>query len=123
MNKNLPTEIINKILVMRPPHPIVIILREYVDDKCLDSSDVNHVNYCPYIYYYLQNNDCFMMENFNYRYKNYRRMYKNIIKSLQQQIMEYEFYKGLCVENNLNTNEYSFKTFQNSSIYCDYFNF
>ena len=82
MNKNLPIEIINKILIMRPPHPIVKILREYVDCRCLDLGEVNNIIYCPYVYYFLQNNDCFMMENFNYRYKNYRRMYNNVIKSI-----------------------------------------
>ena len=57
MNKNLPIEIINKILIMRPPHPIVKILREYVDCRCLDLGEVNNIIYCPYVYYFLQNND------------------------------------------------------------------
>ena len=30
MNKNLPMELINKILIMRPPHPITLLLKEYI---------------------------------------------------------------------------------------------
>ena len=106
MNKDLPIEIINKILIMRPSHPIVKILREYVNDRTLGIGGENHIFYCRHVYHLLKNNDCFMMEDFNYRYKNYRRMYKNVIESLNRRI---KWYKKICTKND--SNKYTFLTY------------
>ena len=124
MNTNiiLPMEIVNKILIMRPSHPIVTILREYTNNN-LNNHDEVTIFYCKNIYWWLQNNDCFMMEYLNYKYKSYRRVYNKVINSLKHQIHDYDFYKELCVDNQLNHEEYNFKTFGKSKVCQDFWNF
>ena len=78
----LPMEIINKILIMRPSHPIVTILREYANNN-LNHHDEVTIFYCKNIYWWLKHNDCFMMENLNYKYKSYRRLYNKVIKQIK----------------------------------------
>ncbi len=77
MNNNLilPIEIVNKILIMRASHPIVNILRSYINDN-LDTFGKDNVIYCNDIIYCLRNNDCLGMRYFNHKYKSYRRRYK-----------------------------------------------
>jgi hypothetical protein len=65
----LPFELINKILVMRPTHPIVNILRSYVDDN-LDNYGISSNIYCFDIMHYLHNKEL------NHKYKSNRRTYK-----------------------------------------------
>ena len=40
---NIPIEIINKILIMRPFHPKVKILRDYVNDNLDNNGKVNDI--------------------------------------------------------------------------------
>ena len=109
MNNNLilPMEIVNKILIMRPTHPIVNILRSYINDN-LDNFGVNNVIYCHDIMFYLQNNDCFCMEYFNFKYKSYRRRYKYCIDEIKRKIESYNIFK----KYNDNIEHYTFKTFE-----------
>ena len=125
MNNNilLPFELINKILIMRPSHPIVTILRKYIKDRNIENGNETNIIYCDHVYYLLQNNDCFMMEDFNYKYKSYRKCYNKVIKRLNMEIDKYNFYKSLCIDNNYNSNEYSFKTFEKCPIYADFWNY
>ena len=124
MNTNiiLPMEIVNKILIMRPSHPIVTILREYTNNHLGPYNDGNTF-YCEEIFFRLQNNDCFMLECLDYKYKSYRRVYNKVINSIKQQIHDYDFYKELCVDNQLNHEEYNFKTFVKSKVCQDFWNF
>ena len=124
MNTNiiLPMEIVNKILIMRPSHPIVTILREYTNNHLGPYNDGNTF-YCKEIYFRLQNNDCFMMECLDYKYKSYRKVYNKVINSIKHQIHDYDFYKELCVDNQLNHEEYNFKTFGKSKVCQDFWNF
>ena len=124
MNTNiiLPMEIVNKILIMRPSHPIVTILREYTNNHLGPYNDGNTF-YCKEIYFRLRNNDCFMMECLDYKYKSYRRVYNKVINSIKQQIHDYDFYKELCNDKEINYEEYTFKTFEKSEVYQDFWNF
>ena len=110
MNTNiiLPMEIVNKILIMRPSHPIVTILREYTNNHLGPYNDGNTF-YCEEIYFRLQNNDCFMLECLDYKYKSYRRVYNKVINSIKYKILYYNFYKELCDDKQLNHEEYNFK--------------
>ena len=107
-NKNilLPFELINKILIMRPTHPIVNILRNYVDNH-LDNYGVGNGIYCYDIMYYLHNK-----EFLNYKYKSDRRInrrrYKYCIDELDKKIYSYNIFKTY------NTEPYTFKTFETS---------
>ena len=56
MNKYLPLELVNKIIIMRPTHPTVNILRKYVN-KNLDNYGTGNVIYCYDIIFCLQNSD------------------------------------------------------------------
>ena len=97
MNKNvfLPFEIINKILIMRQTHPIVNILRNYVNEN-LDNYGTGNVIYCYDIIYCLQNND--WMQCLNYKYKSYRK------------IISYNIF----IKYYDDTENYTFKTFEKS---------
>ena len=106
MNKNvfLPFEIINKILIMRPTHPIVKILRNYVNEH-LDTYGTGNVIYCYDIIYCLQNND--WMQCLDYKYKSYirkkRLMYKRCIDEIDREIFLYSINDSEKIE--------TFKTF------------
>ena len=113
MNKNvfLPFEIINKILIMRPTHPIVNILRNYVNEN-LDNYGTGNVIYCYDIIYCLQNND--WMQCLNYKYKSYRRIYKRMhkhcIDEIERKIVSYNIF----IKHYNDTENYTFKTFEKS---------
>ena len=109
-------EIINKILIMRPTHPIVNILRDY-SEEYLQGDDVDNVFYCKHVRFWMQNNDCFMMNCFDYKYKSYRRIYKRSIIALQRKINEYNEHKKYCYDNNIDDDLYTFKTFEQSPSY------
>ena len=113
MNIFLPMEIVNKILIMRPPHPVVNILRDY-SKKYLDEDDIDNVFYCKHVIWWLQNNDCFMMQCFDYKYKSYRRIYKRSIIELKRKIIEYNEHKKYCYDNDIDDELYTFKNFENS---------
>ena len=53
MNKNLPMEIVNKILIMRPAHPIADILKNYIE---LHNYFIEYR--IPYLISEYDNNDC-----------------------------------------------------------------
>ena len=80
----LPFELINKILIMRPTHPIVNILRSYVDDH-LDNYGISNVVYCFNIMLYLHNNEL------NYKYKSYRRINKRKYNYCINEIKTYQW--------------------------------
>ena len=48
-NKNLPMELINKILIMRPPHPIVNIINDLIIN-CYDEEQEDETFYEYYFY-------------------------------------------------------------------------
>ena len=108
-NKLLPFELINKILIMRPSHPIVNILRSYVDDH-LDNYEAGNVVYCFNIIHFLHYNDNVL----NYKYKSYkriyRRRYKYCIDELERKINSYNIFKTYYD----NTEPYTFKTYESS---------
>ena len=60
MNNNvlLLFELINKILIMRPSHPIVTILRKYIKDRNIENGNKTNTIYCEDVYFLLQNNEC-----------------------------------------------------------------
>ena len=109
----LPMEIINKILIMRPTHPIATLLRDYGKQYLYDF-DVDNVFYCKNVRFWMQNNDCFMMNCFDYKYKSYRRIYKRSIIELKRIITEYHQHKKYCYDNNIDDDLYTFKTFEQS---------
>ena len=78
---------------MRPTHPIVKILRNYVNEH-LDTYGTGNVIYCYYIIYCLQNND--IMHCLDYNYKSYRkinkRMYKYCIDEIERKIVSYDIF-------------------------------
>ena len=113
MNIFLPLEIVNKILIMRPSHPVVNILRDY-SKIYLDGYDVDKVFYCKNVLWWMKNNDCFMMQCFDCKYKSYRRIYKRSIIELKRKISEYDEYKKYCYDNDIDDELYTFKTFENS---------
>ena len=58
MNNNiiLPMEIVNKILIMRPSHPIVNVLHKFVEDTGLNWFNTGESGFfCNRVYWYLQN--------------------------------------------------------------------
>ena len=103
----LPFELINKILIMRPTHPIVNILRSYVDNH-LDCYGAGNVIYCYDIIHFLHNNEL------NYKYKSYRRTnkrkYNYCINEIERKINSYNIFKTYYN----NTDPYTFKTFESS---------
>ena len=103
MNSNiiLPMELVNQILIMRPSHPIVTILREYANNH-LNHYDEGPIFYCNGIYWWLKNNDGFMCECLNYKYTSYKRRYNKVIKFIKYKIQYYNFYKELCDDKQLN---------------------
>ena len=115
MNNNiiLPMEIINKILIMRPTHPITNILRNY-SKQYLDAYDVNNIFYCKNVRFWMQNNDCFGMHCFDYKYKRYRRIYNRSIIELKTKIIDYNKHKKYCYDNNIDNDLYTFKNFEKS---------
>ena len=107
----LPFEIINKILIMRPTHPIVKILRNYVNEH-LDTYGTGNVIYCYDIIYCLQNND--IMHCLDYKYKSYRkinkRMHKHCIDEIERKIVSYNIF----IKHYNDIENYTFKTFEKS---------
>ena len=80
----LPFELINKILIMRPTHPIVNILRSYVDDH-LDNYGISSNIYCFDIMHYLHNKEL------NHKYKSNRRRYKRKFNYCINEIKTYQW--------------------------------
>ena len=103
----LPFEIINKILLMRQPHPIVNILRDYAKIFLYDF-DVNNIFYCKNPLFWMQNNDCCGMYCFIYKYKSYRRKYKSCIDEIEREIVSYNIFINIINDSE----NYTFKTFE-----------
>ena len=113
MNKYLPLEIVNKILIMRPTHPIVNILRNYVNEN-LDNYGTGNVIYCYNIIFCLQNNDCCGLYCLNYKYKSYRRIYKRMHKYCIDEINRKIDSYNTFIKYYNDTENYTFKTFEKS---------
>ena len=95
----LPFEIINKILLMRQPHPIVKILRNYAKIY-LCEYEIDNIFYCKnpiywmqYSLYWMEHNEFCEMYCFNYKYKSYirkkRLMYNWCINEIEREIFIY----------------------------------
>ena len=49
MSKNLPIEIINKILIMRPPHPINEIIKSNTESYQDYTENDDYISFCEYL--------------------------------------------------------------------------